>query len=252
IQTHYPTSVKEGVEITKQESWTNRHRDYRDYPYHYQLTFLIPKAIREVVEQIAFIARDDKRIDKRSGVSQRLPITVMEGVVSNAERRALNNHETIVTPRVSDIYAAIPSITGKIELEYEGEQIGAERIARDLIRKACGEVFGSRFAGIDFRQALDHFNYGNTLTISDTTSDKEALREFQGVNGLIEAVRNGKVEKDAEGATVSACELALEGLYAMKKLARTEEHGEISYGRATPERQSRKQNFDDWTGGRLN
>src|SRR5262249_9726869 len=252
IQTHYPASLKEGVEITRQESWTNRHRDYREYPYHYQLTFLIPKAIREIVEQIAFIARDDKRIDKRSGVSQRLPITLMEGVVSNAERRALNNHETVVTPRVSDIYVAIPAITGKIELEYEGEQIGAERVARDLIRKACGEVFGSRFAGIDFRQALDHFNYGNTLTISDMASDKDALREFQAVSGLIEAVRNGKVEKDADGATVSACELALEGLYAMKKLARTEEHGGVSYGRATPERQSRKQNFDDWTGGRLN
>jgi magnesium chelatase subunit I len=252
IQTHYPASIKEGVEITKQESWTNRHKDYRDFPYHHQLTFLIPKAIREVVEQIAFTAREDKRVDKRSGVSQRLPITVMEGVVSNAERRALFNHETVVTPRVSDIYAAIPAITGKIELEYEGEQIGAERIARELIRRACGEVFGLRFAGIDFRQTLDHFNNGNTLTISDMTSDKEAIREFQAVSGLIESVRNGKVEKDAEGAVISACELALEGLYAMKKLSRTEEHGDISYGRATPERPTRKQNFDDWTGGRLN
>jgi magnesium chelatase subunit I len=252
IQTHYPASIKEGVEITKQESWTNRHRDYREHPYHYRLTFLIPKAIREIVEQIAFIAREDKRVDKRSGVSQRLPITVMESVASNAERRALLNRETVVTPRVSDIYAAIPAITGKIELEYEGEQIGAERVARDMIRKACGEIFGSRFPGIDFRQTLDHFNNGNSLTISDMTSDKEALREFQGVNGLIEAVRGGKVEKEADGAIVSACELALEGLCAMKKLARTEEHGDVSYGRPTPERPSRKQNFDDWTGGRLN
>ena len=252
IQTHYPASLKEGVEITKQESWTNRHRDYREYPYHNQLTFLIPKAIREIVEQIAFIARDDKRVDKRSGVSQRLPISVMEGVVSNAERRALQNRETVVTPRISDIYAAIPAITGKIELEYEGEQIGAERIARDLIRKACGEIFSARFAGIDFRQTLDHFNFGNTLTISDMISDKDALRELQQVSGLVDSVRDGKVEKDADGATVSACELALEGLYAQKKLARSEEQGDISYGRAVPDRPSRKQNFDDWTGGRLN
>jgi magnesium chelatase subunit I len=252
IQTHYPPSIKEGVEITKQEAWTNRHRDYRGSPYYYQLTFLIPKAIREIVEQIAFIAREDKRIDKRSGVSQRLPITVMESVVSNAERRALLNHQSVATPRVSDVYAAIPAITGKIELEYEGEQIGAERVARDLIRKACGEVFGSIFAGIDFRQTLDHFNHGNTLTVSDMTSDKEALREFQGVSGLVEAVRSGKVEKEADGALVSACELAMEGLCALKKLARTEEHGDISYGRVTPERTPRKQNFDDWTGGRLN
>jgi magnesium chelatase subunit I len=162
------------------------------------------------------------------------------------------NHQSVATPRVSDVYAAIPAITGKIELEYEGEQIGAERIARDLIRKACGEVFGSIFAGIDFRQTLDHFNQGNTLTVSDMTADKEALREFQGVSGLVEAVRSGKVEKEADGALVSACELAMEGLCALKKLARTEEHGDISYGRVTPERTPRKQNFDDWTGGRLN
>ena len=84
------------------------------------------------------------------------------------------------------------------------------------------------------------------------TSDKEALREFQGVGGLVDAVRGGKVEKEADGALVSACELALEGLCAVKKLARTEEHGDISYGRVTPERPPRKQNFDDWTGGRLN
>jgi magnesium chelatase subunit I len=213
---------------------------------------LIPKAIREIVEQIAFIAREDKRVDKRSGVSQRLPITVMESVVSNAERRALLNHQNVATPRVSDVYAAIPAITGKIELEYEGEQIGAERVARDLIRKACGEVFGSIFAGIDFRQTLDHFNHGNSLTVSDMTADKEALREFQGVSGLVEAVRGGKIEKEADGALVSACELALEGLCAMKKLARTEEQGDVSYGRVTPERTTRKQNFDDWTGGRLN
>ncbi len=252
IQTHYPASIKDGVDITRQEAWTNRRRDYRDQPYHYQLTFVVPRAIREIAEQIAFIAREDKRVDKRSGVSQRLPITVMESAVSNAERRALSNRESVVTPRVSDIYAAIPAITGKIELEYEGEQIGAERVARDMIRKACGEVFGSRFDGIDFRQTLDHFNYGNTLTISDMISDKEALREFQGVSGLIEAVRKGKIEKEAEGEIVSACELALEGLCAMKKLARAEERGEISYARPAPERPPRKQNFDDWTGGRLN
>lgn len=252
ILTHYPTTLKDGVEITKQEAWTNRQRDYRSGPYYNQLNFLIPKAIREIIEQIAFIAREDKRIDKRSGVSQRLPITVIESAVSNAERRALLNHEIVVTTRVSDIYAAIPAITGKLELEYEGEQIGAERVAKELIRKACGEIFGSRFPRIDFRQTLDFFNHGNTLTISDMTSDKETLKEFQSVNGLIEAVNESKVEKESEGAIISACELALEGLYSLKKLARSEEHGDVSYGRATLERPSRKQNFDDWTGGRLN
>jgi magnesium chelatase subunit I len=252
IHTHYPASLAEGVKITKQESWANRERDYKDRPLFERLNFVIPNAIREIVEQIAFIARADKRVDKRSGVSQRLPISVMESVMSNAERRALHNHEPVVTPRVSDIYAAIPAITGKLELEYEGEQIGAERIARDLIRKACGEVFSSRYAGIDFRRTLDYFNHGNTLTIADTISDGEALKEFQSVNGLIESVRSGKIEKESEGVVVSACELVLEGLHAQKRLARAEEHGVASYSLAAPERPSRRQTFDDWTGGRLN
>ena len=97
-----------------------------------------PAYVREVVEEIAFQARGDRKIDKRSGVSQRLPISTLELVVSNAERRALANGEKLVVPRVTDIYAALPSITGKFELEYEGELRGAEQIARDLIRSAVG------------------------------------------------------------------------------------------------------------------
>ncbi len=255
VQTHYPATLADGMKITRQEAWADRQRDYLDHPYYNRMTFLIPRAIREIVEQIAFIARNDKRIDNRSGVSQRLPISVMESVVSNAERRSLHNHENLVTPRISDIYAAIPAITGKLELEYEGEQIGAGRIARDLIRKACGEVFSARYAGIDFRQVLDHFNHGNALTVSDMASDRAVYGELQTVSGLIEAAsmaRSGKIEKDTEGAIVSACELVLEGLHAQKRLARTEEHGAAKYGQAAPERPSRKQTFDDWSGGRVN
>src|SRR5207302_1791425 len=114
ISTHYPKEIELGVEITKQEAWTTRD-GLKD-----RLT--IPDFIREAIEQIAFEARDDQRIDKHSGVSQRLPITVTESVVSNAERRALMTDEPEIVPRIADIYAAIPSMTGKMELEYEGEQ----------------------------------------------------------------------------------------------------------------------------------
>ncbi|MGH9802163.1 MAG: sigma 54-interacting transcriptional regulator, partial [Blastocatellia bacterium] len=117
VQTHYPASVDLGISITKQEAWTDRDGD--------ELSLEIPELIFEVVEQIAFIARNDKRIDKRSGVSQRLPISVMENVASNAERRALQNGELVAAPRISDVYSALPAMTGKLELEYEGEQVGA-------------------------------------------------------------------------------------------------------------------------------
>ena len=129
IRTHYPAAWQNAVAITAQEAWTDRPGG---------LKIEIPGYVREVVEEIAFQARADRKIDKRSGVSQRLPITTLELVVSNAERRALANGETVIVPRVTDVYAALPSITGKFELEYEGELRGAEQVARDLIRAAIG------------------------------------------------------------------------------------------------------------------
>ena len=128
IMTHYPLSIQHGVEITKQEAWTAR----TNRPIE------LPDFIRQLVEEIAFAARVDKRVDRRSGVSQRLPITVLESVTSNAEQRVILASEARAVPRVSDVYAALPSITGKIELEYEGELQGAETIAKELVRKAYG------------------------------------------------------------------------------------------------------------------
>src|SRR5207245_7395595 len=100
---------------------------------------------KQIVEAIAVKARADQRIDKRSGVSQRLPISCLENVLSNAERRALVTGEEVVVPRVADIYAALPAITGKLELEYEGELKGADTIARDLIRQAIQMIFRQYF-----------------------------------------------------------------------------------------------------------
>jgi len=134
ITTHYPKELQTAVEITKQEAWTDRYAEDE--------LVLVADFIREVVEQIAFEARDDNHVDKHSGVSQRLPITVMESVVSNAERRSLLTGDETIVPRIADIYAAIPSMTGKMELEYEGEQLGANKIARELIKRAAGEIFG--------------------------------------------------------------------------------------------------------------
>ena len=119
-----PGTVDEGVAITAQEAWTERNS--------HQLQ--IPEFVSHVIEQIAFVARDDKRIDKRSGVSQRLPISAMENVISNAERRAIRAGEKLVVPRIGDIYAAMPAMTGKLELEYEGELKGADNVVREIIR----------------------------------------------------------------------------------------------------------------------
>src|SRR5712691_11687895 len=107
IKTHYPATLDQGVAITEQEAWVHRNS---------APTIVVPQFIKQTVEAIAFKARADQRIDKRSGVSQRLPISCLENVISNAERRSIVSGETEVVARVADIYAALPAITGKLEL----------------------------------------------------------------------------------------------------------------------------------------
>ncbi|MBK9313839.1 MAG: magnesium chelatase [Acidobacteria bacterium] len=248
IQTHYPNSLDLGIQITRQEAWTDRRINEPDGDVRIE----VPTLIREVIEQLAFIARNDKRIDKRSGVSQRLPISVTESAVSNAERRALQNGEPVAAPRISDIYASIPAITGKIELEYEGEQVGADRIARELIRKASAEVFAERYGGIDFRQVLDYFGGGKSLLLADSMSTEVTLESLRKVRGLLDAVRSGRIEDDSPETQVAAAELVLEGLHAQKKLARNEDRGQASYSQAQPEKPTRRQVYDDWSGGKVN
>ncbi len=216
IITHYPASVEEGVEITRQEAWLTRGL----------AGVVVPDFILRAVEQIAFEARDDQRVDRRSGVSQRLPISVIENVISNAERRYLLTGETSATARVSDIYAALPSITGKLELEYEGEQRGAANVARDLIKTAVGKTFDAYFGHIDCNEIVAWFNDGGSLRVADTESAEQCLKSFRGVKGLLAvAAKSGLAGKSEPGALVAACELILEGLHAQKKISRSDERG---------------------------
>jgi magnesium chelatase subunit I len=232
IRTHYPATRSHGIAITKQEAWTDRTG---------ALKVEIPDYVREVVEEIAFQARSDRKIDKRSGVSQRLPISTLELVISNAERRALAHDEHVVVPRVTDIYAALPSITGKFELEYEGELRGAEQIARDLIRSAVGSVFTGMFDGIDTRTVVEWFDLGGSLPLSDTSSADEVIAQTRGVQGLRElATRAGLKPGATAPAVASGLDFVLEGLYAQKKISRSEERG---YGaaEAAPRRGQRRE-----------
>ncbi|MBA4121375.1 MAG: magnesium chelatase [Acidobacteria bacterium] len=219
IQTHYPKDIGLGTAITKQEAWTER-----DLGDGFKLE--IPEFISEIVEQIAFEARDDQRIDKRSGVSQRFPISALEAAVSNAERRALITDESDIVPRISDVYSALPSMTGKMELEYEGEQIGAQRLAKDLIKRACGVIFEGFFLGIDFEPTVRWFDEGNKLLLSETVSAEEGAMLLNAVPELIESTTTTlDIGRKDRAKLVSACEFVLEGLYAQNKISRNEEGG---------------------------
>jgi magnesium chelatase subunit I len=214
IRTHYPATLEEGISITQQESWAarNGHR------------LQIPRYVREIIEQIAFCAREDKRIDKRSGVSQRLPISCLENVISNAERRAIRHDEEFVVPRVGDIYAAMPAITGKLELEYEGEVKGADNVVREIIRASVAKIFDRYFEGADLRQVVQWFDLGGEIQIQDSAPAEEAWGRLQGIQGLPEKLPAvGAKEKDRPETLVSAAEFVLEGLHAHKRIGRNEE-----------------------------
>ncbi len=216
VRTHYPRSRQEAMAITAQEAWLHRAAGRTD-PVE------VPRFISEIVEEIAFCARADQKVDRRSGVSQRLPITALENVVSNAERRALLHAEGTVVPRVSDIYAALPSVTGKIELEYEGELRGAEEVARELIRGAVARVFDGHMTGHEARDVIDWFERGGTLELSDTTAAETLLDAAASVGGLAQLTATlGAPEGTPDPLRASVVDFILEGLHALKKISRTD------------------------------
>ena len=226
IRTHYPATVEEGMAITKQEAWVERHGRKT----------IVPNYLSEVVEEIAFLAREDKRIDKRSGVSQRLPIACLETVVSNSEQRAVRNGEDPSVARVSDVYSALPALTGKLELEYEGELKGAETIARDLVRSAVGRVFSRHMKDADFQNVIKWFEMGGELKVSDTSSSEEVVKQLRKIQGLLENIdRVGVNGKDGAGLVAAAGEFILEGLWAHKRVSRSEERGFFAERPKAPE-----------------
>ena len=217
IRTHYPIDVETGVEITRQEAWADRDG----------ARVQVPDFVEEVIERIAFLAREDKRIDQRSGVSQRLPITVVESVVSNAERRAYRLGEDPVVPRISDVYASLPSITGKMELEYEGELHGHEKIARELIAGAAHRTFQLRAGGADVEEIVDYFEQGGALQIGEDSGADACVKGFEIVPGLLDLVESVGLApaSGSNGLKAGACELVLESLVAERRISRSSSGG---------------------------
>lgn len=184
IITHYPKSIEIGMEITMQEAWMKRDGG---------IEIGIPHFMKEIVEQIAIHARDSEYVDQKSGVSARLTITAMEAIVSSAERRALMNHEKKTLARITDLYHAIPALTGKLELVYEGEQEGAINVAKHLIGKALNSIFKKYFPDPqkkdtngenEYSEVVKWFAEGNKLDLSDHLNSKEYSKKLNSVDGL--------------------------------------------------------------------
>ena len=217
VRTHYPSTIQEGMTITNQEAWMERDTEIK---------VEVPQYLREAIEEIAFQAREDKRVDRRSGVSQRLPITTLENVVSSAEQRSARLGETHTVARVTDLYAALPAITGKLELEYEGELKGAETIARELIRTAVGKIFSKYFGEVNFQQVIQWFEVGGELKIPELAATNQRFRQLCQIQGLTEHTSKlGVTNRKDEAASAAAAEMILEGLWAHRRIGRSEERG---------------------------
>jgi len=191
-------------------------------------------------------------VDKKSGVSQRLPISTLELVVSNAERRALLHDETLIVPRITDLYAALPGITGKLELEYEGELRGADTIVREILRNAVAKVYDKYFSETNTQQIEQWFHLGGSLQVDDSDSSKTILENLRQIQGLTDKLKPLGIKGTEYAAqVVAAAEFLLEGLHAHKKLSRNEERGY-----AAPEKVGRReqrqaagedeQQYEDW------
>jgi magnesium chelatase subunit I len=146
-----------------------------------------------------------------------MPITVMENIISNSERRALLTGETDVVPRIADIYAALPAITGKIELEYEGELVGGHNIARDLVRRASDATYQDRAGGMNTEEIVMWFDVGGALQVTDEVPVATVVEGFGSVPGLMQIVSgSGLAPMDDLPVVAAACELVLESLVARK------------------------------------
>ncbi len=236
IITHYPLERDHGMAITAQESWIDREGD---------IEVAIPKFLRELVEEVAIQARRSEYVDQNSGVSARLPIALIENVVSNAERRGLRTGEKHVTARVCDLQQAVSAVSGKVELVLEGEQEGALNVARALLGRGVKALFSQRFpdaykpkrtrravppesegemTSSEYRPVLEWFSGGNHVEVADDLSHKEFSLQLSQVKGLAALADKYLEPANAEEAAV-AMELVLEGLHQHSMLSRERTDG---------------------------
>ncbi len=231
ILTHYPRSLDDSILITNQEAWVQR--DGRELK--------IPRYFREIIEHVAFEARKSEFVDQKSGVSARLTISAMENLISNAERRAIQLKDRAIVPRICDLPHALPGMTGKIELVFEGEQEGPVKVSKALVGKAVREVFKKYFpdplerrskgqsearppaVDSEYHGVISWFESGNKVELSDDMTLDDYFRELDRVKGLRELTcRHMKIDHNDRYHLASAMEFVLDGLHQSSRIAKDE------------------------------
>ena len=217
ILTHYPRNIEDAKHITRQEA--NVHVDQGK-------TIVVSPLVEDVLETMVFKARESEYVDVNSGVSARLSISAMENLVSTAERRMLKNGEKKTTVRLSDFWGAIPSITGKIELVYEGEQEGPYAVALHLLEKSIKECFNTYFSDPNDKKHREKDEYGvikawfqggNEINLYNDDTDKKHKETLDRISGMDKILDDMNIEKENRYAMK---ELLLHGLAAYDVLGK--------------------------------
>ena len=219
IRTHYPKTLEDEIAIMEQES---------HYPPRPGMEVRAPQFLKEIVAQITFEARGSNEINQSSGVSVRVSINNYESVLSNAEKRAVRNHENEVVPRISDLHSLYASTAGKIELEYAGEEKKDEDLIERLINRAVLKVFDRYLKLDDLKPIADYFEQGWGVAVSDSAPCSDYLEPIREVTGLRETIdRLGPFE--TPGLMAAASEFIFEGLHLHQKLNKDRQGGRLSY-----------------------
>jgi len=227
ILTHYPTTIEISREITKQEA--KLHEDQKSQVKVFEVH-------QDLLEFVAFEARESEFVDEKSGVSARLSISGLENLVSTAERRMLLNGDKSTTTRVTDFWGVVPAITGKVELVYEGEQEGPYNVAMHLLSGAIKEIFLENFpAPEEIKSGIDRDPYGtikawfsdnNQIEILNEDSEEEYRKKLDSVAGLAKLVDNQNIPADQKYAYM---ELVLHGMSELEMISKSFLNNTVSF-----------------------
>ena len=220
ILTHYPRSISVSQRITEQEAKITAHQNS---------SVVVYPLVKEIIEQIAIEARSSEYVDEKSGVSARLTISAYENIISFAERRKIINNEQKVCCRINDIVGAIPAITGKVELVFEGEQEGHLKVANILIGKAIKSVFEKNFPSPEtikkkkelnpYSSVTAWFSKNNTVDILSSASNEEYKNILMSIPGLQKIVEKYQPDSD-ENLSLLYMEFILHGLSEYSQLSK--------------------------------
>jgi magnesium chelatase subunit I len=221
IRTHYPKKIDDELAIMEQEAGSMETRSKK---------VQVPAFMKEILGNLTFEARKSNEINQASGVSVRVTINNYESLVSNAEKRALRCKETDIVPRISDLHALLASTTGKIEIEYVGEDKKEGELVEKLLNRSVVKVFDQHFNLNSLQKVVEYFNSGWGVEVSDQMASQDYLEGIKEIPGLKEAIRTLGIQ-ESPTLMASATEFVLEGLHLHQKLNKEVEGGRATYGK---------------------